>query len=153
MKVAELPSYTPMLVEHLNPGFVLQSWTANVGLKMQSILLSGLRAPDSQTRAVKKLVRWMRARCQIDADPKKQSYMESVALSDELIDEAIDELEYLTCHYVHHLADSVVVIAYFHPIGGVRALAYSVHFLIAEELFHFKPETQDEFLRRHQDAL
>ena len=34
--------------------FVLQPWVAEVGLKMQSILLSGLRAPDQKTDAIKK---------------------------------------------------------------------------------------------------
>lgn len=48
---------------------VLQEWVAKVGCKMQSILLSGFRAPDQHTVAVKKCVRWLRAQCQIDADP------------------------------------------------------------------------------------
>lgn len=57
--------------------YVLLPWLARVGLKMQSILLSGLRAPDHHTTAIKKCVRWMRSRCQMDADPKKQSYTEA----------------------------------------------------------------------------
>lgn len=132
--------------------FVLQDWVADsVGLKMQSILLSGLRAPDAPTHGVKKIVRWMRERCQTNADPAKKSYMEGVAVTDELIEKALDELEYLPAHFVHHFADALAVLAYHHPVGGVRQIAYQVHFLIAEEIFHFAPESQAKFLERHRD--
>jgi hypothetical protein len=131
--------------------FVLQPWVGEVGLKMQSILLSGLRAPDAKTSFVKKCIRWMRARCQIDADPQKQSYMETVEANEQLIWNALGELEYLPVHYVHHFADSLAVIAYFHPDPEARDFAWRIHFLVAEELFHFKPETREEFVTRHRD--
>lgn len=131
--------------------FVLQEWVSSVGLKMQSILLSGLRAPDAQTTAVKKCVRWLRGHCQIDADPSKQSYMQSIQMTGDLINDAMDELEYLPCHYVHHLADAFAVVAYHHPDSRVREYAYRIHYLIAEELFHFMPETKEQFAYRHRD--
>lgn len=131
--------------------FVLQPWVSNVGLKMQSILISGLRAPDAKTSGVKKCVRWLRGNCQVDADPSKQSYMQSIEMTDELVDLAMDELEYLPCHYVHHFADSMAVAAYHHPVNVVRAWAYKIHYLVAEEIFHFRPETQEQFLNRHRD--
>ena len=62
--------------------FVLQPWVSNVGCKMQSILLSGFRAPDQYTKKAKKCVRWLRGHCQIDADPDKQSYMQTIVLTD-----------------------------------------------------------------------
>lgn len=133
------------------PQFVLQPWVATVGLKMQSILLSGLRAPDVKTTAIKKCVRWMRSNCQIDADPAKQSYMQTIAMNKELIDAAIDELEYLPCHYVHHFADAMAVMAYHHPDLKVQTHAYEIHYLVAEEIFHFVPESRETFLRRHKD--
>jgi|SRR5579862_174696 len=135
----------------VTPQNVLQPWVADVGLKMQSILLSGLRAPDQRTQAIKKCVRWLRAQCQIDADPSKQSYMQQVAMHDGLIDDAIDELEYCTVHYAHHFADAFAVMAYFHPDAVVRRNAYRLHYLAAEELFHFVPETRERFLERHRD--
>jgi hypothetical protein len=130
---------------------VLQPWVASVGLKMQSILLSGLRAPDAKTDAVKKCVRWMRSRCQIDADPQKQSYMQKIEMTQPLIDQAMDELEYLPCHYVHHFADAFAVMGFFHPEDEESFWAARIHFLVAEELFHFKPETYEEFTQRHKD--
>lgn len=131
--------------------FVLQAWVGDVGLKMQSILLSGLRAPDQQTKAVKRCIRWLRSKCQIDADPSKQSYMQTVDALD--YEEALKELEYCTVHYAHHLADAFAVVAYHHPNNEVQEAAYRLHYLIAEELFHFKPETRQEFQERHKDKL
>lgn len=133
--------------------FVLQPWVSEVGLKMQSILLSGLRAPDTKTSGVKKVVRWMRGLCQVDADPKKQSYMQTIVVNDDLVNTAIDELEYLTCHYAHHFADSLRVVSVFHPDPAVREQAYKIHFLVAEEIFHFVPESDAVFQKRHQDKM
>lgn len=132
---------------------VLQPWVAEVGLKMQSILLSGLRAPDQHTTAIKLCIRWMRAACQIDADPAKQSYMQSVVMNSDLIGQAIDELEYTTCHFAHHFADAMAVVAYHHPEQSVRDFAWHIHFLVAEEIFHFCPEPRERFLERHKDKI
>ena len=132
---------------------VLQPWVADVGMKMQSILLSGLRAPDHKTTATKRYVRWLRAQCQIDADPEKQSYMQSTEMSVALIKEAIGELEYATVHYAHHLADASAVVAYFHPDQIVRHFAYDFHWLVATELFHFLPESPSQFAVRHKDKI
>jgi hypothetical protein len=138
-------------MESIMNEFVLQPWVATVGLKMQSILLSGFRAPDAKTQFVKKCIRWHRSNCQVDADPFKQSYMQTVEMNQILINGAIDELEYLPVHYVHHLADSFRIAAIFHPSAPVRIPSFELHSLIATELFHFKPETDEEFLERHKD--
>ncbi len=132
---------------------VLQKWVGEVGCKMQSILLSGFRAPDQHTKKVKKCVRWLRSKCQVDADPKKQSYMETISMDDALIDEAMDELEYCPVHYVHHFADSFAVLAYHHPDKEVSDIALKIHSLVATELFHFVPETREQFFHRHRDKM
>ncbi len=132
---------------------VLQEWVAKVGCKMQSIPLSGFRAPDQQTVAVKKCVRWLRAKCQVDADPSKQSYMKSIEMSPALILDAMEELEYCPVHYAHHLADSFAVLAYHHPSLSVRTMALYLHKQVATELFHFHPESKAEFRHRHRDKF
>jgi len=129
---------------------VLKPWVMEMGWKMQSILLSGLRAPDFPTVATKKICRWMRAECQNNADPSK-GYMEPQALSDKLVDDCMEELEYLPCHYVHHFADALAVVAYHHPDEKACGFALSVHDLVAEEIFHFRPETREQFMKRHVD--
>ena len=133
--------------------FVLQDWVAQVGCKMQSILISGLRAPDQKTKAVKKCVRWLRARCQINADPKKESYMQTIPMNYTMIDGAMDELEYTPVHYAHHFADSMAVCAYHHPDADVRSMCLYAHEQVAVELFHFHPESKEEFLERHKDKF
>lgn len=135
-------------------GSVFQPWFSQNGWKMQSIFVNGLRAPDQKTTAVKKFVRWLRTVSCFDADPNKPDcYMSAPPMSNELIDQAVDELEYLPCHYVHHLADAARIVALFHPDEIVKAQAYRLHYLVAEELFHFVPETDEQFLRRHVDKV
>lgn len=133
-------------------GTVFQPWFDRNGWKMQSIFVNGLRAPDAKTKAVKKCVRWARTQACNNADPHKPDcYMSAPVMSEELVQEAMDELEYLTCHYVHHFADAMRILALFHPSEETRNWSYRLHFLIAEEIFHFKPETAEEFLDRHVD--
>ncbi len=135
-------------------GWVFREWLNQNGWKMQSIFVNGLRAPDVKTSAVKKCVRWMRTVSCFNADPNKADcYMSAPPMTDELIDQAVDELEYLTCHYVHHLADSMRIIALFHPDPTVQASANRIHYLIAEEIFHFVPETDEAFKERHKDKV
>ena len=129
---------------------VLKSWVMNAGWKMQSILLSGLRAPDQKTDAVKRVCRWMRAVSQNNADPSK-GYMEPQVLGRELADRCLEELEYLPCHYAHHFADALRVIGIYHPDREISAFANYVHEEIAREIFHFEPEGIPEFVARHRD--
>ena len=131
--------------------FVLKPWVSDAPLKCQSILCSGLRAPDQKTDAVKKCIRWLRGQCQLDADPAKQSYMQSIEMTHELADAAMAELEYCPVHFAHHFADAFAVTAYYHPVPKVQDMAYYVHYQVAEELFHFRPETRKMFLERHKD--
>lgn len=130
---------------------VLLPWVTAMPWKLQSILISGLRAPDVQTKATKNICRWMRAVTQNNAD-KSKGYMEPQKLDDQLMEDCLDELEYLPCHYVHHFADALRVISLFvpgDPIGS--SFAYQLHEQVAVEIFHFKPETSKEFIYRHRD--
>jgi hypothetical protein len=130
---------------------VLQDWVAGMPWKCQSILLSGLRGTDhSQPPAIKAVSRWMRTLAQHNADPAK-GYMRPDNLPTPL--DLCDELEYETCHFVHHFADALRTIAIWHPHAETRRGAFEYHFRIAEELFHFLPETDDLFIARHQDRV
>lgn len=135
-------------------GSVFQNWFVNNGWKMQSIFVNGLRAPDAATKATKKIVRWMRTQACHNADPyKPDCYMSAPEMTEELVQAALDELEYLPCHYVHHLADALRILHLFHPNGDTRNWAWRLHFLIAEEIFHFVPETDGTFMERHKDKV
>lgn len=133
---------------------VFQAWYAGMPWKMQSIFANGLRAPDVASRQTKKVVRWLRTQTCNNADPNKPNcYMTAPEMNESLINDCVDELEYMTCHYVHHLADAARVVALFHPDEGTRLAAGHLHYLIAEEIFHFVPETAEKFIERHRDKV
>ncbi|SRR6266702_4936721 len=125
--------------------------------KHQSILFSGLRGPDgAHTPKLKEVVRWLRKVSQRDADPS-QSYMAPSPAGLPSFLEMEKELEFQSCHYVHHLSDALRVVA-LHYMGGedtpgVRAYARGLELFIASEVFHFKPETDEEYLARHRDRV
>lgn len=130
---------------------VLQPWVMNLGWKMQSILLSGFRGPDdAELPATKAVNRWIRRVSQNNADPSKD-YMRDDKMPTDL--QLCEELEWRSCHYVHHLADALRVIALYHPVDDIFNRATSYHFRIAEEIFHFVPESDAVFTERHQDKV
>ena len=130
---------------------VLQLWVAEIPWKCQSILLSGLRGPDTgHCPRVKEVSRWIRKACQNDADPS-QSYMAPSKLPDP--EDLEKELEFCTCHFVHHFADALRIIAMWHPDRGAGAYARRLHIYIADELFHFVPENDAAFIHRHRDRV
>lgn len=130
---------------------VLLNWVMNVPWKCQSILLSGLRGPDScdwpKTKAVN---RWLRTVSQNNADPSKD-YMRQDSLPTCL--ELCDEIEWMSCHFVHHFADALRIVAIWHPDSDTRNKAWEYHLEIAEEIFHFIPESDKVFVHRHRDKV
>ena len=130
---------------------VLLPWVMELPWKCQSILLSGFRGPDDAAPpAIKVVNRWLRIVSQQNADPSKD-YMKQRTLP--TIDELSKELEWMTVHFVHHFADSLRIVAIWHPDGGVRLSAWMYHYEIAEELFHFIPEDDATFITRHRDKV
>lgn len=130
---------------------VLQTWVEIMPWKLQSILQGGFRGPDDREHpAIKKVNRWLRTVSQQNADPSKD-YMRDDGLPDEY--ELCAELEYCTCHYTHHLADALRCVAVYHPDVAIHGPAWRYHYRIAEELFHFIPEDDPTFIRRHEDKV
>lgn len=128
---------------------VVQLWVSECSWKQQSILFSGLRGPDHALLPnIKQVSKWMRFVSQNNADPSKP-YMNEIELPEPKALEK--ELEHSYVHFVHHFADALAVIAYNHPDEEVRKTAYSYHYYIAEELFHFIPEPSSIFQWRHRD--
>lgn len=131
--------------------FVLQEWLKNVPWKQQSILISGLRGPDtSHCIKVKEITRWMRKVSQKGADPS-QSYMAPTKLP--TTDEIEKEIEFCTCHFAHHFSGALRVIAIHHPNSDVRDYAYKIQYFVANEVFHFAPVSDNAYLHRHRDKV
>jgi hypothetical protein len=115
---------------------------------MQSILFSGLRGPDHMLfPKIKQVSKWMRAVSQNNADPSKP-YMNNIVLPKP--EELEKELEHCFVHFVHHFADALAVIGYHHPNQNTAMYACRLHYYIAEELFHFQPESPFVFDVRHR---
>ena len=95
-------------------------------------------------------------------------------LVDENLYKLMDELEYMPCHYVHHFADALRVVSIYYPVPScskadyesypiaklafdegtfIRTAACKIHSAVAQEIFHFKPETRAEFKARHCDKV
>lgn len=130
---------------------VLLPWVAVMPWKCQSILQGGFRGPDNGNfPAIKKVNRWLRVVSQNNADTAK-NYMRDDGMPDEYA--LCEELEYCTCHYVHHLADALRCVAVYNPDVAVHSVAWRYHYRIAEELFHFIPEDDATFVRRHVDKV
>ena len=130
---------------------VLQDWVGEIPWKCQSILLSGLRGPDhAHCPNVKAVTRWLRRVSQHNADPSGD-YMQTTPLP--AFVDVEKELEFLPCHFVHHLADAQRVVAIFHPLETVTTYAYGLHVWIALEMFHFMPESNETFLARRRDRV
>lgn len=128
---------------------VTQDWLLKLPWKQQSIFFSGLRGPDAaNVPNIKRVNRWMRIVSSHNADPSKD-YMKDEPLP--MLLQVCNELEFLPCHYVHHFADALAVIAYGHHDYEVSEYAAKLHYTIAEELFHFRPEQPAIFVLRHRD--
>jgi hypothetical protein len=131
---------------------VLQPWVDELPWKQQSILFSGLRGPDQEYLVnIKQVSKWMRSVTQQNADPSKP-YMNGInlpALED--LEHFYKELEHCPCHFVHHFADALAIIGYAHPEQEVSLYAAGLHYSIAEEVFHFIPESPAVFWMRHRD--
>ena len=130
---------------------VLQPWVEGMPWKCQSILFSGLRGPDTGLcPKVKEVSRWMRKVTQSDADPS-QSYMAPTTLPEP--EDLEKELEFATSHFIHHFADALRCISIWHPDVDVTKYARRLHWYIADELFHFVPESNETFIHRHRDRV
>lgn len=130
---------------------VLLPWTERMSWKCQSILQGGFRGPDNMHNpAIKSVNRWLRIQSQQNADPSKP-YMAVESLPTDM--QLCEGLAYCSCHYTHHLADALRCISIYHPVPAVRLKAWAYHFRIAEELFHFVPESEAEFIARHVDKV
>ena len=130
---------------------VLKEWVQLMPWKCQSILISGLRGPDDVAPpAVKSVGRWLRTISQNNADLSKD-YMKQSPLP--TAHALCDELEYMTCHFVHHFADALRCVTIWHHDEDVKHTAWIFHYYIAEELFHFLPEGTEQFKERHKDKV
>lgn len=134
----------------MGEGKVLRDWMGDLPWKMQSVILSALRGPDTQySPNLKKVVRWMRVTTQNNADPS-HSYMQQEPLPS--LDDIEKEVVFSNLHYVTHLLHAIEIIGYKHPDKGVAKTAREYYEGIAREFFHLNPETESQLEERLKDV-
>jgi hypothetical protein len=116
---------------------VIQSWLSqdNITLKQQTVVLTGLRGCDNQSKydISKKLVKKIRTVVLINADAKNSDFMKNTMSIDELKTFVSDIGKYPT-HFISHVCGCCQIIAYKHPDKYIRDWFYVAYTLIAEEL-------------------
>lgn len=110
-----------MTREHSVSGSALQPWMVEVPIKRQCELFSALRGPDFQgSREVKRLVRWLRS---LAVHSVPEGHYTTVEGELPPPKEVAKDAEWLSCHYVLHLAEGLAVIVTYHPDPSVRRCA------------------------------
>lgn len=137
-----------MAEEHKN--CVVQDWLSNIPLRMQSVLLLGLRGPDThKATEVKKFSRWLRGLVFVPGNPDNVAEFMRVE-NPPLIVEKSDvakELEFCTQHYYSHLMHALEVVAYCHPDPKIKNVAF-IRFEQMCLLLHLPVESSKDFHNR-----
>lgn len=120
-------------------------WVQALPLKMQSVLFSGLRGPDTHhAPAIKHIVRWLRPATQINADPTTD-YMRKEKLPQ--WETVKKDLEFSTVHYFAHLMHAMQIIAAYHPDETVKRDAL-LFYQEMVELLHLNTESTTQMCAR-----
>jgi hypothetical protein len=124
-------------------------WVQDLPFKMQSVLFSGMRGPDTgDLRGIKAIVRWLRPVTQHNADTSSD-YMRVHPMP--AWEEVRKELECeCTVHYFGHLLHTFQIIAYYHPSAAAQIPAYDMYSKMCE-LLHLKMESKEDMIERLQD--
>ena len=132
-------------------GKVIHDWVGTLPFKVQSVLISAQRGPDTHyCEKVKAITKWIRRTCQQNADPG-HSFMAEVKLP--TLDDIEYELEYCTLHFVFHFVYGLEIMAYKHPDKSIRDQAMYYYKGISEEILHFNIETEDQLDKRLVDKV
>ncbi len=105
----------------MEPGAVLRPWVIRLPLKQQSALLSALRGPDHAfCHEVKRVVKFIRAASQHDADPSSDYMRVDARFAGEFVPgidrKALErELEFCPLHFVAHLIEALVLVWHHAP--------------------------------------
>jgi len=129
---------------------VIQDWVLDMPLKMQSVLLLGLRGPD-QFRApgIKTITRWLRSLTFVPGDPTNvfEFMRVELPLRIEEKSEIARELEFVSQHYYSHLMHALEEVGYGHPDKEIAKHAFELYRDMCR-LFHLPIEFKDDHWKR-----
>lgn len=132
---------------------IYQEWVHKLSEKAQSVLASANRGPDGERRedVMKILIRGIRKLTQVEAkgmagQPGGYKYFEMDQLRPAL-KEGVPDIARYPFHFLQHLYEALEVIAYEHPIEGVRHEFLHAYWSVVREM-HLNPESEQEYDRR-----
>lgn len=129
---------------------VLQQWVWELPWKMQTVLIQGLRAPDTHyCDGIKLLCRWMRAVVLSNAD-KNHTFMCS---QKELPawDKLDHEINYCSFHQLTHFLYAMEIIAYKHLDTEIKKTAWDYYAGLTRHVMHFEVESEEDLDTRLKD--
>lgn len=133
---------------------VLQDWVMYLGLRMQGVLLSGMRGCDtvSKHHPTKLITRGLRADClnSFAGDASKaRSYIKPISHEEfiDLLPLVLDSLDELPSHYLSHFMHAVQIVAFWHPLIERRDVWNVLYLRICKRL-HVHPESPADVSKR-----
>ncbi len=146
----------PLRIRQDDPeGGVLRPWVRSLPLRLQGVLLTGIRGCDGAPKedSSKNLNRMIRRAVLNPADERetvKQGGFfgySPTALEESLAQDFFHSLDQYPLHYIVHLMHSCEVIGYMHPDANISSF-----FKLCYDLFcltlHVKPENKSQMLER-----
>lgn len=129
---------------------VQQWWTLHLSWKMQTVMLQGLRAPDTHfCKNIKILSRWLRSIVLNNADDTHPFMCRKKELPE--WEDVENELNYCSLHFVTHFLYAFEIIAYKHPDADTSKIAYSYYESFVHYMCHFNLETREQLDTRLAD--
>lgn len=130
---------------------VLKEWLTEYDFTVQSAVLTGIRGYDlGMPDDLKHLTRWMRGLIMKDGRPNNGKFVREDP-PEINYKEFIKKTEYMSFHYVWHLAHSLQIIGYLHPDEIISAHALQYYDWLCKKS-HINPETKGQMLKRLEDS-
>jgi len=133
---------------------VLKSWTLDLGLRHQGVLLSAIRGCDTSPRHDKSKVFQRVYRSEIlnshtgDAAKSKSFIMGAdVPTTRKYAEEFLEDCDHYPLHYMMHMVHAAEILGYYHPDHERRDLWHSFY-LQCRKKFHLSPETITDLNKR-----
>ncbi len=129
---------------------VVQLWVFDLPWKMQTVMIQGMRAPDTHFCINTKIVsRWIRSIVLNNAD-KNHSFMcrrKRLPKWEKLE----NELNYCSVHFFTHFLYALEIIGYKHPEEDKRTIAMGYYENLVNSMSHLNIETEKELDLRLAD--
>jgi len=132
---------------------LFREWVNELPWKMQTVMVQGLRAPDTHfCKNMKDICRWMRSLVFHNAD-KNHTFMCEKNKRLPQWSDIENEINYCSLHCATHFIYALEIIAYKYPLEKGRSnLAMYLYEGLVHHMCHFAIETEDELDVRLSDV-